>query len=157
MPERYLPISEAAKRLGVHHTTLRKWANSGKISCTRTVGGRRRFPESEINRLFKQHSFCVIPSLWENSPYSFFEAFAAGIYCIGADTGEMGLVLNQIKGSVFTPGNEQSLLKEMLNIYYDPMRYWQVLKRQKEFISQNLNQHSNKLLDYYYSIISNRT
>jgi len=51
MPEQYFPISEAAKRLGVHHTTLRKWANEGKIICTRTVGGRRRFPESEINRL----------------------------------------------------------------------------------------------------------
>ncbi|HIE27936.1 TPA: IS607 family transposase [Candidatus Poribacteria bacterium] len=51
MPERYFPISEAAKRLGVHHTTLRKWANEGKIGYTRTVGGRRRFPESEINRL----------------------------------------------------------------------------------------------------------
>jgi excisionase family DNA binding protein len=51
MPERYLPISEAAKRLGVHHTTLRKWANEGKIGYTRTIGGRRRFSESEINRL----------------------------------------------------------------------------------------------------------
>jgi putative resolvase len=51
MPERYFPISEAAKRLGVHHTTLRKWANEGKIGYTHTVGGRRRFSESEINRL----------------------------------------------------------------------------------------------------------
>jgi excisionase family DNA binding protein len=51
MSERYFPISETAKRLGVHHTTLRKWANEGKISYTRTVGGRRRFPESEITRL----------------------------------------------------------------------------------------------------------
>ena len=51
MPERYFPISEAAKRLGVHHTTLRKWANEGKIGYTRTVGGRRRFPENEITRL----------------------------------------------------------------------------------------------------------
>ena len=60
MPERYLPISEAAKRLGVHHTTLRKWANSGKIDYTRTVGGRRRFPESEINRLLGKETVAFL-------------------------------------------------------------------------------------------------
>ena len=50
MPERYLPISEAAKRLGVHHTTLRKWANEGKIDYTRTVGRRRRPDKSGRNQ-----------------------------------------------------------------------------------------------------------
>ena len=60
MPERYLPISEAAKRLGVHHTTLRKWANEGKIDYTRTVGGRRRFPESEINRLLGKETVAFL-------------------------------------------------------------------------------------------------
>jgi len=44
--------AECDRRLGVH--LLRKWANEGKIGCARTVEGRRRFPESEINRLLGQ-------------------------------------------------------------------------------------------------------
>ncbi len=39
----WLDLSEAADYLGVHFTTLRRWADAGKIACTRTPGGRRRF------------------------------------------------------------------------------------------------------------------
>jgi len=37
--------------LGVHPNTLRKWDKQGKIRVVRTVGGRRRMPESEVERL----------------------------------------------------------------------------------------------------------
>jgi len=37
--------------LGVHPNTLRKWDKQGKIRVVRTVGGRRRIPESEVERL----------------------------------------------------------------------------------------------------------
>jgi len=51
MIERLLTLSEACKRLGIHPNTLRKWDNQGKILVVRTVGGRRRIPESEVERL----------------------------------------------------------------------------------------------------------
>jgi len=38
-----LELAEAAELLGVHPSTLRRWADSGKISYTRTLSGRRRF------------------------------------------------------------------------------------------------------------------
>ena len=37
--------------MGVHPNTLRKWDKQGKIRVVRTVGGRRRMPESEVERL----------------------------------------------------------------------------------------------------------
>jgi putative resolvase len=37
--------------LGVHPNTLRKWDREGKVRVVRTVGGRRRIPESEVERL----------------------------------------------------------------------------------------------------------
>jgi len=46
-----LTLREACRRLGVHPNTLRKWDREGKISVVRTVGGRRRIPESEVERL----------------------------------------------------------------------------------------------------------
>jgi len=38
-------------KVGVHPNTLRKWDKQGKIRVVRTVGGRRRMPESEVERL----------------------------------------------------------------------------------------------------------
>lgn len=44
----WLELSEAADYLGVHFTTLRRWADAGHIPCMRTPGGRRRFSRREL-------------------------------------------------------------------------------------------------------------
>ena len=49
--ERLYTLKEASKILGVHVKTIQKWDREGKIKCVRTVGGRRRIPESEIKRI----------------------------------------------------------------------------------------------------------
>lgn len=41
-------ITEAAAILGVSRSTVRIWAEAGTISCWRTDGGHRRFPETEL-------------------------------------------------------------------------------------------------------------
>ena len=38
--------------LGVTTKTIQRWDKEGKIRVVRTVGGRRRIPESEIKRIF---------------------------------------------------------------------------------------------------------
>ncbi len=48
---RLLNISEAAERLGVTATTVRRWEAAGRISAKRTVGGQRRYEEDEVQRL----------------------------------------------------------------------------------------------------------
>ena len=42
---------EASKLLGVSVKTIGRWDKQGKIKCVRTIGGKHRVPESEINRL----------------------------------------------------------------------------------------------------------
>ena len=51
MSERLYTIKEAKKLLGVTTWTIQQWDRKGKIKCVRTVGGRRRIPESEIKRI----------------------------------------------------------------------------------------------------------
>jgi len=51
MSEKLLTLKEACRRLGIHPNTLRKWDKHGKLRVVRTVGGRRRIPESEVERL----------------------------------------------------------------------------------------------------------
>jgi len=47
-------IGIAAVLLGVCIKTLRRWDKSKKIACYRTIGGHRRFPIKEINRILNR-------------------------------------------------------------------------------------------------------
>jgi len=53
--EKLYTMKEASEMLGVHIRTLQKWDEEGKIHCVRTVGGKRRVPESEIKRILGLH------------------------------------------------------------------------------------------------------
>ncbi len=44
-------LKKPALLLGLHPRTIQKWDKRGKIWVLRTLGGRRRIPESEIRRL----------------------------------------------------------------------------------------------------------
>jgi excisionase family DNA binding protein len=44
----WLSLGEAADVLGVHPSTVRKWADEGKLPVRRTAGGHRRFLRAEL-------------------------------------------------------------------------------------------------------------
>ena len=44
----WLSLSEASSLLGVHFTTLRRWADTGSVPCFRTPGGHRRFHKADL-------------------------------------------------------------------------------------------------------------
>ena len=44
----WLSLADASERLGVHPSTLRRWADGGEIPHFRTPGGHRRFRESDL-------------------------------------------------------------------------------------------------------------
>lgn len=50
----WLNLTEAAERLGVHFTTLRRWADAGEIEFIRTPGGVRRFTIEAIDRFLER-------------------------------------------------------------------------------------------------------
>lgn len=49
--EKLYRLNEAAKLLAVSTRTLQRWDVAGKIQCLRTPNGKRRIPESEIQRI----------------------------------------------------------------------------------------------------------
>ena len=51
MSESWLSITEASKVLGVHPSTLRRWADADQIPFTRTHGGHRRFSLDTLKAL----------------------------------------------------------------------------------------------------------
>ncbi|MBD2387974.1 MerR family transcriptional regulator, partial [Cylindrospermum sp. FACHB-282] len=46
----HITPKEAAKRLGVHVSSLRRWENEGKLKAIRTPGGQRRFILEEVEK-----------------------------------------------------------------------------------------------------------
>lgn len=44
----WMTLSEASNLLGVHPTTLRRWADQREVPCFRTPGGHRRFREEDL-------------------------------------------------------------------------------------------------------------
>lgn len=49
----WLTLGEAARFLGVDETTLRSWADAGKIPVFRTPGGHRRFNATDVKTLLE--------------------------------------------------------------------------------------------------------
>jgi len=47
----WLSLAQAAARLGIHPTTLRRWANQGQIPVSLTPGGHRRFRRGDLETL----------------------------------------------------------------------------------------------------------
>ncbi|MBI3362703.1 MAG: helix-turn-helix domain-containing protein [Chloroflexi bacterium] len=52
--ERWLSLKQASDSLGVHPTTLRRWADNGEIQVMVTPGGHRRFAASDIERFAEE-------------------------------------------------------------------------------------------------------
>jgi len=49
--EEHLSLRKASRILGVSVRTIQRWDRAGLIRCVRTPGGRRRIPQSEIDRI----------------------------------------------------------------------------------------------------------
>lgn len=52
--EKLYSAGKAAKLLGIHFNTMKKWIYAGKVEAIKTLGGQYRIPESEIKRLLGQ-------------------------------------------------------------------------------------------------------
>jgi excisionase family DNA binding protein len=52
--ERLLTPLEVASIFRVDTKTVTRWARSGKLSSVRTLGGHRRYPESEVLALLER-------------------------------------------------------------------------------------------------------
>jgi excisionase family DNA binding protein len=49
MADKWLSLSEIAKELGVHPSTVRNWTDQGHMPVHRTGGGHRRFKRDEVD------------------------------------------------------------------------------------------------------------
>ena len=61
--EKLLTPAEVAALFRVDPKTVTRWAKAGKLTSIRTLGGHRRYRESEVNALLKS----IAPSATQNT------------------------------------------------------------------------------------------
>lgn len=64
MTDRLLTPGEVAQRFGVNAKTVLRWANLGRLHPIRTLGGHRRYRETEIAALIAATG----PINWKDRP-----------------------------------------------------------------------------------------
>jgi excisionase family DNA binding protein len=57
----YYSTRELAKLFRVDHTTIRRWADSGKLRCFRSPGGHRKFTPKHIAEFISKYHYEVLP------------------------------------------------------------------------------------------------
>lgn len=55
----FLTSRELADALGVSESSVKRWANEGRVSAVRTLGGHRRIPLDEALRFIRAESLCL--------------------------------------------------------------------------------------------------
>ena len=53
---KYLTSKHVASILGINISTLKRWTDTGKISCEKTAGGHRKFTMQHVREYFKEHA-----------------------------------------------------------------------------------------------------
>jgi len=53
---KYLSSKDVANILGINISTLKRWTDSGKLSCEKTGGGHRKFTMQHVREFYKSHS-----------------------------------------------------------------------------------------------------
>jgi excisionase family DNA binding protein len=72
-PDTWLTLSQAAERLNVHPSTLRRWADNGNLPVLLTPGGHRRFAVSDLEKFAAEHRVEhveAIEELWADEALS---------------------------------------------------------------------------------------
>lgn len=99
--------------------------------------------------LFSRFSVLLIPSLWENAPYVFYEALANGVLALGSATGDMGAAQRQTHGFLPKGGSIDSWTQALLNLWES--RYLAVTWREKQFawIRERRKKACEDLIEYW--------
>lgn len=54
MTSEFLSTNKAAELLGVGTTSIKRWADEGRLQCIKTAGGHRRFRRSEVLSMMEE-------------------------------------------------------------------------------------------------------
>jgi glycosyltransferase involved in cell wall biosynthesis len=108
---------------------------------------RERLPE-----VYRDADIFIIPSVFDNSPNSLFEAMASGLACVGGDVGGVNEIIRDGEtGLLFDPGRPGSLTERIASLIRDPQKRLTLGKAAREAM---IREHdplaiAGETVDYY--------
>lgn len=154
-------LVKAAKRLNINLKII----GDGPLKSTLQMDSNKNIEvlgfknQDELWNIISMCSFVIIPSEWyENNPLAIIESFALGKPVIGSNIGGIPELIENERGLLFEPKSLLSLKIAIKKALEMPVsRYYQMVKNVINYSDSTLsrNNHYNKLLDTYYSIIKN--
>lgn len=118
-----------------------KWFIEKKINeynCQSNVILLDQIPREKLIQYYNAATVCIVPSLWENFPYSCLEPMAISKPVIASNTGGIPeIITNNETGILFTPGSSAELAKKIITLLYDD--------NLREYIGINAAKHIRKI------------
>lgn len=106
----------------------------------------------ERDALLGRSDILAVPSLWENSPYVYFEGMAAGLLCVGSATGEMREAAAATGGPLATPGDPDDwtrILEEAAAAWRETARRDHLLAAQRAYLEERRAGIAERMLACY--------
>ena len=107
---------------GVGHTSAKR-VLEGKLEssgCTKDVQFINHVNLEEMPACYRSSDICVVPSLYDNAPYTVLEAMSCGKPIVGASSGGIPeYLLNNVTGILVQPGDVQALSQALLVLLKD--------------------------------------
>lgn len=101
--------------------------------------------------LFARFQLLVVPSLWENSPYVYFEGMAAGLLCVGTSTGEMKAVAQVTGNPMVQKDSVDDWVRTLETVTTRP--HSEVMIAQTEYLRSRRADTLNRLIANYLEMI----
>jgi glycosyltransferase involved in cell wall biosynthesis len=105
---------------------------------------------ADIPSLLTHYQVLLVPSLWENSPYVYFEAMAAGLICIGTATGEMKATARITGAPTVRPGHERDWLAALRSVFNTDGEM--LLAEQAKYLSSHKDEIPRLQLEFYRQV-----
>jgi glycosyltransferase involved in cell wall biosynthesis len=102
--------------------------------------------------LLARFDVLAVPSLWENSPYVYFEGMAAELLCVGTATGEMREAAYVTGGLLAAPGDEEDLAEALRKACTWPDRGG-LIGAQNEYLRERAQEIPGRLVAHYRRIL----
>jgi glycosyltransferase involved in cell wall biosynthesis len=112
-------------------------------------------PPDRLPALMARFDILAVPSLWENSPYVYFEGMAAGLLCAGSATGEMKEAAEATGGLLAAPGEPEEwtrVLGEAAAMVRDPSRLAAAREAQAAYLDARREGIPGRMAELYRGI-----
>jgi len=117
-------MKQLSRQLGVEHNV--DWA--GRVE--------RRF----LPAIYQKAIFCVLPSRWENAPYSILEAFSSGKPVVATDIGgNRELITNFDTGILVEPDNCEALAQGIISFLENPVLIQKLGRNARAFVEEKFS------------------